>query len=67
MLNGVLKYPWSCLLVPVLSVFYLNDMPDELFTQMFADNTKLYASVKDTEDSRFLQNNINRLEELPNI
>ena len=34
---------------------------------MFADDTKLYASVKNTEDSRSLQNDINRLEEWAKI
>ena len=47
----------------------MNDMSDEIvhFTQMFAGDTKLYASVKNAEDSRFLQNNINRLEEWAKI
>ena len=48
----------------MLFVVYINDMPDIKinFTQMFADDTKIYASVKNTEHSRFLQNDINRLE-----
>ena len=53
----------------MLFVVYINDMLDEIvnFTQMFADDTKIYTSVKNTEDSRYLQNDINRLEEWEKI
>ena len=53
----------------MLFVVYINDRQDEIvnFTQMFTDDTKLYASVKNTEDSRFLQNDVNRLQEWAKI
>ena len=46
-----------------------NLQQDEIvnFTQMFAEDTELYTSVKNTEDIRFLQNDINRLEEWAKI
>ena len=39
---------------------YINDMPGGIviFIEMFADDTKLYANVKNKEDGRSLQNDI---------
>ena len=65
-LSGI---PQGSVLGPVLFVVYIHDMPDGIvnFIQMFADDTKIYASVKNTEDSRSLQNDINKLEEWAKI
>ena len=64
-LSGI---PQGSVLGPVLFVIYINDMPDSIenLIQMFTDDTKLYAQVNNDEDSKSLQEDVNRLEEWAN-
>jgi hypothetical protein len=48
---------------PILFTIYINDLPDivQNVAKLFADDTKLYATVINTNDERKLQGDIDRL------
>ena len=56
--------PQGSVLGPVLFVLFINDMPEENhnYIQMFAEDTKLYATISNEEDGRALQGDIKKLE-----
>ena len=48
---------------PILFTIYINDLPDVVqnVAKLFADDTKLYAAVNNTNDEIKLQGDIDRL------
>ena len=61
-LSGV---PQGSVLGPVLFICYINDMPDTVssFIYMYADDTKISRQVAKAEDSKKLQDDLNRIQQ----
>ena len=55
---------WS-VLGPTLFVIFINDMPDVVSSmcQLFADDAKIFRSIKSLDDNKALQDDINNLTE----
>ena len=55
--------PQGSVLGPILFVIYINDLPDNLkgHAEMFADDTKVYAHIKDPQDGSILQRDLDCL------
>ena len=55
--------PQGNVLGPILFIIYINDLPDVVqnVAKLFAGDTKLYATVNNTNDERKLQGDIDRL------
>ena len=50
---------------PTLFVIFINDMPDVVrsMCQLFADDAKIFRSIKSLDDNKVLQGDINKLTE----
>jgi hypothetical protein len=48
---------------PILFTIYINDLPDALenMIKLFADDTKVFATVNNDEDKNSLQGDIDKL------
>ena len=57
--------PQGSVLGPTLFVIFINDMPEviESVCQLFADDAKIFRSVKSPEDNLKLQNDLDKLSE----
>jgi hypothetical protein len=55
--------PQGSVLRPILFTIYINDLPDVVknVAKLFADDTKLYTTVNNTNDEIKLQGDIDRL------
>ena len=60
MCSGV---PQGSVLGPLLFLIFVNDLPDWVRSsiKMFADDTKLWTTVRNASDSKMLQEDLNRL------
>jgi hypothetical protein len=56
-------YPAGKCVRPILFTIYINDLPDALENKikLFADDTKVFASVNNEEDKNSLQGDIDKL------
>ncbi|XP_019632664.1 PREDICTED: uncharacterized protein LOC109476223 [Branchiostoma belcheri] len=57
--------PQGSVLGPVLFTLYVNDMPEVVDStlKLFADDTKLYRSVGESQDCQELQNDLDKLQD----
>ena len=57
--------PQGSVLVPTLFIMYINDMPDAInsMCQLFADDAKIFKSVRATDDNKKLQDDLDSLTE----
>ena len=62
MTSGVLQ---SSVLGPILLLIYINDMPDQVYNNiyLFADDAKMSVNFKDVNDCSSLQLDLNNLNE----
>ena len=60
--------PQGSVLGPLLFLCYINDMPENIKSsiRLYADDALLYREIHSLEDSRILQEDINRLQEWAN-
>ena len=61
--------PQGSVLGPTLFVMYINDMPDAInsMCQLFADDARIFKSVRSTDDNKKLQDDLNSLTEWSTI
>ena len=57
--------PQGSVLGPLLFVLYINHLPDQLecMSLVFADDTKIFRTIKSTDDIAVLQRDLIKLEE----
>ena len=60
--------PQGSVLGPLLFVIYINDLPNDIESDifLFADDTKIFTEINDISESNKLQDDLNRLQEWSN-
>ena len=63
MVTITIGIPQGSVLGPMLFLIYVTDLPDELPStlKLFADDTKLYREIRNDQDKKILQNDLNKL------
>ena len=56
--SGILQ---GSVLGPVLFVIYINDLPNKIKSDMFADDTKVFRTIKTNDDQCILQDDLDEL------
>ena len=60
--------PHGSVLGPLLLILYINNLPDNITcgNKLFADDTKIYFTIKDTSGTLLLQQNLDLVNEWSN-